>query len=142
MSKLVYMLIFLIFPTSNYANAKINLDNYINSFSWKKRIVLFISHKTNIKLITEIDQFFKKNICKNEDRSLKYIKIIGHEIDKYNVSDRYKNKYGLWLIGYDSQVKLYSKDTTLLKKIYNVIDSMPVRRDEIRKKHDEIAKCN
>ena len=142
MNKLVYILIFLIFPTSNYANAKINLDNYINSFSWKKRIVLFISHKTNIKLITEIDQFFKKNICKNEDRNLKYIKIIGHEIDKYNVSDRYKNKYGLWLIGYDSQVKLYSKDTTLLKKIYNVIDSMPVRRDEIRKKHDEIAKCN
>ena len=119
------------------SSAKINLEEYINSFSWDKRIVLLITK--DIHFINETDDFFKTNSCENEERNLKYIRIVGDDINKYIVPDRYKNKYGLWLIGYDGGDKSYSNDTSLLKEIHNIIDTMPMRKIEITKQND---KCN
>ena len=116
---------------------KINLEHHINSFSWDKRIVLFIAK--DIHFINETDDFFKTNSCENEERNLKYIRIVRDDIDKYTIPDRYKNKYGLWLIGYDGGVKLYSNDTSLLKEIHNIIDTMPIRKSEMT---DQKEKCN
>jgi hypothetical protein len=70
---------------------------------------------------------------------LKYIRIVGDDINKYIVPDRYKNKYGLWLIGYDSGDKSYSNDTSLLKEIHNIIDTMTIRKSEMTEQNE---KCN
>ena len=125
------------FPIMSNSSVKINLEEYINSFSWDKRIVLFITK--DIHFINEIDDFFKTNSCENEARNLKYIRIVGDDINKYTISDRYKNKYGLWLIGYDGKDKSYSNDTSLLKEIHNIIDTMPIRKNEMIKQNE---KCN
>ena len=122
-----------------YSNTKINLENYINSFSWNKRIVLFIAKEKYTHLINETDNFFKNNICKNEARNLLYIRIVGDDINKFVIPDRYKNKYGIWLIGYDGGNKLYSNDTALLKDIHNIIDTMPIRKREMKEQNE---KCN
>ena len=45
----------------------------------------------------------------------------------------------MWLIGYDGQIKSYSSDISLLKEIYNVVDKMPLRKEEIIKQK---IKCN
>ena len=119
------------------SNVKINLEEYINSFSWDKRIVLFITK--DIHFINETDDFFKTNSCENEERNLKYIRIVGDDINKYIVPDRYKNKYGLWLIGYDGGDKSYSNDTSLLKEIHNIIDTMTIRKIEMTEQNE---KCN
>ena len=119
------------------SSVKINLEEYINSFSWDKRIVLFITKDTYF--INETDNFFKTNSCKNEERNLKYIRIVGDDINKYTIPDRYKNKYGLWLIGYDGGDKSYSNDTSLLKEIHNIIDTMPIRKSEMTEQNE---KCN
>ena len=119
------------------SSVKINLEEYINSFSWDKRIVLFITK--DIHFINETDDFFKTNSCENEERNLKYIRIVGDDINKYIVPDRYKNKYGLWLIGYDGGDKSYSNDTSLLKEIHNIIDTMPIRKSEMTEQN---KKCN
>ena len=58
------------------SSTKINLEHSINSFSWNKRIVLFISKEKYIHFINETDIFFKKNICENKARNLKYIRIV------------------------------------------------------------------
>ena len=121
------------------SNTKINLENYINSFSWNKRIVLFITKEKYIHLINETDNFFKKNICKNEVRNLKYIRIVGDDVNNYIMPERYKNKYGIWLIGYDGQDKSYSNNTSFLKDIHNIIDTMPIRKNEMIKQNE---KCN
>ena len=115
----------------NYASDKIILEDYINSFAWEKRIVLFISKSKYVYFINETDNFFKKNKCENDNRNLKYIRIVGDEVKKYNISEKFKNKYGMWLIGYDGQIKSYSSDISLLKEIYNVVDKMPLRKKEI-----------
>ena len=115
----------------SYASEKIILEDYINSFAWEKRIVLFISKSKYVYFINETDNFFKKNKCENNNRNLKYIRIVGDEVKKYNISEKFKNKYGMWLIGYDGQVKSYSSDISLLKEIYNIVDKMPLRKKEI-----------
>ena len=118
------------------SSGKIHLVEYINSFSWDKRIVLFIAK--DIHFINKTDDFFKTNSCENEERNLKYIRIVGDDIGKYTIPDRYKNKYGLWLIGYDGGNKSYSNDTSLLKEIHNIIDTMPIRKIEMT---DQKEKC-
>ena len=123
----------------SYASEKIILEDYINSFAWEKRIVLFISKSKYVYFINETDNFFKKNKCENDNRNLKYIRIVGDEVKKYNISEKFKNKYGMWLIGYDGQIKSYSSDISLLKEIYNIIDKMPLRKKEIL---EQKIKCN
>lgn len=123
----------------SYASEKKILEDYINSFAWEKRIVLFISKSKYVYFINETDNFFKKNKCKNDNRNLKYIRIVGDEVKNYNISEKFKNKYGMWLIGYDGQIKSYSSDISLLKKIYNIIDKMPLRKKE---KLEQKIKCN
>ena len=117
----------------SYSSEKIILEDYINSFAWEKRIVLFISKSKYVYFINETDNFFKKNKCENDNRNLKYIRIVGDEVKKYNISKKFKNKYGMWLIGYDGQIKSYSSDISLLKEIYNIVDKMPLRKQEILK---------
>ena len=135
--KVLCLLLTLFFPIMSNSSGKINLEEYINSFSWDKRIVLFITK--DIHFINETDDFFKTNSCENEERNLKYIRIVGDDINKYIVPDRYKNKYGLWLIGYDGGDKSYSNDTSLLKEIHNIIDAMTIRKSEMSEQNE---KCN
>ena len=129
----------LMFPTMSNSSAKINLEDYINSFSWDKRIVLLITKENHINVINETDNFFNRNSCENEERNLEYIRIVGDDINKYIIPDRYKNKYGIWLIGYDGGDKSYSTDASLLKKIHSIIDKMPIRRSEMA---EQTKKCN
>jgi len=128
-----FLMILFMSISMSYASEKIILEDYINSFAWEKRIVLFISKSKYVYFINETDNFFKKNKCENDNRNLKYIRIVGDEVKKYNISEKFKNKYGMWLIGYDGQIKSYSSDISLLKEIYNVVDKMPLRKEEIIK---------
>ena len=121
----------------SYSSVKIDLEDYINSFSWDRRIVLFIAK--DINFINETDDFFKTNSCENEERSLTYIRIVGDDIDKFTIPERYKNKHGLWLIGSDGEDKSYYNDTSLLKEIHNTIDTMPITKSEMT---DQKEKCN
>ena len=136
-SRIKVLCLLLIFPIMSNSSVKINLEEYINSFSWDKRIALFITK--DIHFINKTDDFFKTNSCKNEERNLKYIRIVGDDINKYIIPDRYKNKYGLWLIGYDGGDKSYSNDTLLLKEIHNIIDTMTIRKSEMSEQNE---KCN
>ena len=56
----------------SYASEKIILEDYINSFAWEKRIVLFISKSKYVYFINETDNFFKKNKCENDNSCLLY----------------------------------------------------------------------
>ena len=139
MKKILCLLTLMIFPTMSNSSTKINLQEYINSFSWEKRIVLFITKAKYVHFINTTDEFFKINSCENELRNLKYIRIVGDDIDKYNIPDKYMNKYGIWLIGYDGEDKSHSTDISILKEIHNIIDTMPIRKNEAAQQQ---KKCN
>ena len=134
-----FLMISLTFISMCYASEKIILEDHINSFAWEKRLVLFISKSKYVYFINETDNFFKENNCENDSRNLHYVRIVGDEVKKYIISEKFKNKYGMWLIGYDGQIKSYSSDISLLKEIYNIIDKMPMRKKEIL---EQKKKCN
>ena len=140
--KICLVFIFTILPNISNSIEKIDLQKQIQSFSWNKRIVLFITKGKYIHFINEVDDFFKKYKCENEIRNLEFIKIVGDEVNDYIFPDKYKNKYGIWLIGYDGQVKGHSTDISLLKKIHNLIDKMPIRKREMIDSLAQNVKCN
>ena len=41
------------------------------------------------------------------------------------------NKYGIWLIGYDGMIKDSSSDHEIFLRLFDLIDSMPMRKDEM-----------
>ena len=140
--KICLIFIFIIFSNISNSSEKIDLQKQMQSFLWKNRIVLFITKGKYIHFINEVDEFFKKHKCENEIRNLEYIKIVGNEVNDYIVPDKLKNKYGIWLIGYDGKVKGHSTDISLLKKIHHLIDKMPIRKREMIDSPEKNERCN
>ena len=140
--KICLLFIFITLTSISISSEKIDLQKQIQSFLWNKRIVLFITKGKYIHFINEVDDFFKKYDCENEIRNLEYIRIVGNKVNNYIFPDKYKNKYGIWLIGYDGEVKGYSTDISLLKKIHHLIDKMPLRKREMIDSPKLIGGCN
>lgn len=121
------------------SSSLISLDKIISNFEWEKRILLLIADDGDINLIRGVDSFFKKEACQHKDRNIELYKIVGDEIRKFEIPRRYKGKKGIWLIGYDGGNKAYSKDLSLLNKLYDIIDKMPIRRNEML---NQDSKCD
>tara|TARA_B100001059_G_C17475821_1_gene399258 strand:- start:53 stop:427 length:375 start_codon:yes stop_codon:yes gene_type:complete len=113
------------------SSSLISLDKIISNFEWEKRILLLIADDGDTNLIRGVDSFFKEEACQNKDRNIELYKIIGDEIRKFKIPSRYKGKKGIWLIGYDGGNKAYSRDLSLLNKLYDIVDKMPIRRNEM-----------
>ena len=125
----ISIIVLLVFFMKN-SYAKISLEDELNSFAWEKRILLLIADKKNINLINQVNDFFKNNTCQNNLRNLELYKIIGEEVKNYKLPKMYDSQTGIWLIGYDGEIKLFSKNSSILKKLYIVIDSMAIRKKE------------
>ena len=125
----ISIIVLLVFFMKN-SYAKISLEDELNSFAWEKRILLLIADKKNINLINQVNDFFKNNTCQNNLRNLELYKIIGVEIKNYKLPKMYDSQTGIWLIGYDGEIKLFSNNSSMLKKLYIVIDSMAIRKEE------------
>ena len=109
----------------------ISLSNKLENYKWKKRILLLID-KEDTALVNEVNKFFITNKCKNDERNLELIKFKkGNDYHKKRTS-YFKDKTGIWLIGYDGNIKGYTEDNALLLDLHNLIDNMPIRKDEIR----------
>lgn len=113
------------------SNSLISLNKVISNFEWEKRLLLLIAEDEDINLIRGVDYFFKKEACQNKDRNIVLYKIIGDEIRRYKIPSRYEGKRGIWLIGYDGGDKAYSRDLSLLNQLYNIVDKMPIRQNEM-----------
>ena len=117
------------------SNSLISLDKIISNFGCEKRILLLITDDDDINLIRGVDSFFKEEACQNKDRNIELYKIIGDEIRKYKIPKRYEGKKGIWLIGYDGGDKAYSRDLSLLIELYDIVDNMPIRQNEMLSKN-------
>lgn len=134
--KVIVLIIFTVLIMGN-SSSLISLDKIISNFEWEKRILLLIADDGDINLIRGVDSFFKKEACQNKDRNIELYKIIGDEIRKFKIPKRYKRKKGIWLIGYDGSDKAYSRDLSLLNKLYDIVDKMPIRRNEMLNQDSE-----
>ena len=118
----------LIFFMADRTNAdKLSLSN----FMWEKRLVILSLDNSNLNFLKKTKQFIANNLCDFNDRNLEFISFQNGTNKNYQTPNYIKKQIGFWLIGYDGQVKLYSRDLSFLRTFFDEIDTMPMRIDEM-----------
>ena len=112
----------------NKNSSHTTLENY----KWKKRILLLITIEEDTVLTSEADKFFINQKCNNDERNIEFIKIKKDNSYYIKKTRHFKDKVGIWLIGYHGNIKGYSENNTLLSNLHNLIDNMPIRKEEIK----------
>ena len=126
--KYIVTLILLIFFMSVQSNAeKLSLSN----FMWEKRLVILSLDNSNLNFLKKTKQFIVNNLCGFNDRNLEFISFQNGVNKNYQTPTFIKNQNGFWLVGYDGQIKLYSKNLSFLSTFFDEIDTMPMRIDEM-----------
>lgn len=104
----------------------------INKYNWNSRLLLINNDNTENELYQSLLKFQIEKFCEFEDRKLIGIKFEDGINDAYFTPDFISNKYGMWLVGYDGTVKGFSEDQSFLYQIFDIIDEMPMRQNEIQ----------
>lgn len=120
----------------------------LNQFKWKDRLLFLFSPDRTHPLF----EFLQKSISDRkpdvEDRDLVVFEILELGLSSMNekpidvqtaqsIRERYDvspNQFTIVLVGKDGGVKLRRHQYTRLEDIFALIDSMPMRRQEIRQK--------
>ena len=131
-----FLIIFSLLNTSvSWSNEtqlnNISLHDKLENYKWKKRILLLIIKEEDTALVNEVNKFFITQKCKNNERNLELLKIKKKD-DHIKRTSYFKDKTGIWLIGYDGAIKGYTDDNTLLSNLHNLIDNMPIRKEEMK----------
>ncbi len=107
----------------------------ISELNWKKRLLLISYQNDGDQIFIKTTKFISNNKCEIEDRNLQIVFFEKFKNKDYIIPKFINNKNGIWLIGYDGKVKDYSVDDSILPRLFNLIDSMPIRQNEM--KHDK-----
>lgn len=106
------------------------LSEPLKQYQWKSRILLL--NVSSMESASEQEKLFRKSNHENKDRDLILLKVDkGHKSlwSKY----KFQNEvFRLVLIGKDGGVKREYSNVTPMKEIYQVIDAMPMRQQEMK----------
>jgi hypothetical protein len=122
-----YIIILIIFFISIEVMAK-----QIEDLNWKKRILIISYENKNNNLFIKIEKFISDYKCELNDRNLEIIFFEKFKNINFLTPKFINEKYGIWLLGYDGEIKDYSLDEKILFRLLNLIDSMPMRKNEIK----------
>ena len=103
----------------------------ISELSWEKRLLVISYNKQDDEIFIKSKQFISDNKCEIENRNLEIIFYEKFKNKDYVKPDFINKKYGIWLIGYDGMIKDSSSDDKIFLRLFNLIDSMPMRKDEM-----------
>ena len=103
----------------------------ISELSWAKRLLVVSYDKKDDEIFIKSKEFISDNKCEIEDRNLEIIFYEKFKNKNYAKPEFINKKYGIWLIGYDGMIKDSSSDDKIFLRLFNLIDSMPMRKDEM-----------
>lgn len=101
----------------------------LSTYQWKNRLILLVGDTTNVKLKKQ------KSILNNHklellERDILILQITNPENLQINLEASFK---GLILIGKDGGAKLKKEFPVAAIKLFEIIDSMPMRKAEIKR---------
>ena len=102
----------------------------ISELSWEKRLLVISYDEQEDQIFIKSKKFISDNKCEIEDRNLEIIFYEKFKNKDYVKPDFINKKYGIWLIGYDGMIKDSSSDDKIFLRLFDLIDSMPMRKDE------------
>ena len=104
----------------------------ISEINWKKRVLLVSYKNEDEKIFNKSNKFISEYKCQIDDRNIEILFFKNFKNKDYNSPDFIENKYGVWLIGYDGNIKDYTEDDKIFIGFFDLIDSMPMRKNEIK----------
>ena len=105
----------------------------ISKFNWEMRLLVVSYQKQDDQIFIKTKNFISEKKCEIEDRNLEIIFYKNFKNKDYLKPEFINNKFGIWLIGYDGMIKYYSSDEKIFLKLFDLIDSMPMRKNEMIK---------
>ena len=103
----------------------------ISELNWKKRLLVISYQNEDDLVFIQTTKFISNNTCQIVDRNLEIIFFENFKNKQYRTPDFIKDKYGIWLIGYDGNIKDYTEDDKIYLGLLDLIDSMPMRKNEM-----------
>lgn len=119
-----------------------------DQFKWKKRLLLVFAPESSHPLFESLQRDLSTRKHEVDDRDLVVFEILGigtskrdgSQLDPHTAAslrERFgisPKAFSLILVGKDGGVKLRRNDPVSLEEIFRLIDSMPMRQDEMRQK--------
>ena len=103
----------------------------IDNYSRINRLLIMITDEGENKLEKCVKEFFAQYESEIKDRKSKLLHFFVNDLPIKELPSVMYTKKGIWLIGYDGSIKAYSEDARLLINLFELIDSMPMRKEEI-----------
>ena len=108
------------------------MPEQISDLNWKKRVLIISYNNQNDELLTKTIKYISDNKCQIDDRNLEVIFFEKFKNNDFVTPKFINEKYGVWLLGYDGEIKDYSLNVKIFDRLFNLIDSMPMRKNEIK----------
>ena len=109
----------------------------LDKYAWTNRLLIVVTEKNKNALEIDVRQFFEQYRCDVDDRNLKLLSFFIDDPIVHQLPNLFRSQTGMWLIGYDGNIKAYSKDSQLLTKLFEIIDKMPMRKSEMSSGADD-----
>jgi len=120
----------------------------LQQYQWENRIIVVYSNETELDLLSKQLELLKKEPNKLSERKLILIqaqknqyKTIFPENSEWVSSSltnelkiSKKTKFEVFLLGLDGGIKLRQQEIVQTEKLFSLIDGMPMRKAEIRRK--------
>jgi hypothetical protein len=111
----------------------------MQSLAWKNRVIVLYAPEANSKEFEQQKQILAAQTKELNERDLVVIECVGKTLspeDKNYVAHHFMhdlNGFGVWLVGKDGGTKLSETKPVSTEKFFSLIDSMPMRRSEMKR---------
>lgn len=112
-------------------------DDFFKKYQWKNRVILLYSPSTGQEMLRKQQEILDEDEAALKDRDLVVLHITPESGNSFQqIQSRYnlKDSFTFVLLGKDGGVKKQSEELVSLEALFSLIDSMPMRQAEMRRK--------
>ncbi|MBD2772442.1 DUF4174 domain-containing protein [Iningainema tapete] len=124
--------------TPAQTNQTVKMSSFnLSSQKWKNRVLLVFAPSEKASAYQQQMQLFNQYKPGFADRDLVLVQVLADEESNANLRDRFdvgKDDFRVILVGKDGGVKSRYNSPVQAKAIFNEIDAMPMRRQEMRER--------
>ncbi len=130
---------FLAVPLLMATLAETPLWEKLERLTWKNRVVVVYAPIDGSRQMQQQVQALSQKTAGIKERDMVVIECVGSTLsseDKNVINRRFSHdlsKFGVWLIGKDGGVKLSSATAVTAEKLFDLIDTMPMRQSEMKR---------
>jgi hypothetical protein len=120
----------------------------LSQFQWKNRLLFLFAPNRSHPLFDALQKSIANELAEVADRDLVIFEILESSPSRMDMTDLDpqlaqslrdkfevpRGRFAVILVGKDGGIKLERQDETRLEDIFALIDSMPMRREEMRQK--------